>query len=285
LDKEVDWSSLHKTLSDTTRRSILELLAEKESLGYTEIMTLLVVTNTGRLNYHLKALGSLISKDSEGKYRLTERGRLAASLLKTFPERVPVENKQPALKVAVAVVLILVGILIIVMGVAVLVFSSTGAATISTHASMSSQVIPQNMSISITSLNVLGGSSTISWTATGPIHVYVLNSTQYGALLLQHSAGGQTPPILQNFTGAPTSWVAQYYQQTGNVSLTLPQGQYYFFAGSITQAVLDTFEYTQVQPVAGSSLPPSLLPGLALTALGVLLIILAYTILTRRVWR
>ncbi|MCL5067038.1 MAG: helix-turn-helix domain-containing protein [Thaumarchaeota archaeon] len=55
-----DWSSLHKLLSDTTRRSILELLAQKEEgLIYTEIMTVLRITNTGRLNYHLKALGIL----------------------------------------------------------------------------------------------------------------------------------------------------------------------------------------------------------------------------------
>ena len=112
---EVDWSSLHKTLSDTTRRSILELLSEKQTLSYTEIMTLLQVTNTGRLNYHLKALGNLISKDDdEGKYRLTERGRLAVSLLRTFPERVaPAERKLSVLKVTVAIVLILVGILLI----------------------------------------------------------------------------------------------------------------------------------------------------------------------------
>jgi DNA-binding transcriptional ArsR family regulator len=38
---DVDWASLHKILSDTTRRSILELLSEKESLAYTDMMTLL----------------------------------------------------------------------------------------------------------------------------------------------------------------------------------------------------------------------------------------------------
>ena len=72
---EADWASLHKILSDTTRRSILELLAEKGSLTYTDLMTLLQITNTGRLNYHLKQLGGLISKDEGGRYRLTEQGR------------------------------------------------------------------------------------------------------------------------------------------------------------------------------------------------------------------
>ncbi len=90
--EEVDWSSLHKILSDTTRRNVLELLAEKEGLSYTEIMALLQITNTGRLNYHLKALGALVSKDDQGKYSLNERGKLAANMLKTFPERAPVDS-------------------------------------------------------------------------------------------------------------------------------------------------------------------------------------------------
>lgn len=108
---EVEWSSLHKILTDTTRRRLLELLAEKQALSYTEIMTLLQITNTGRLNYHRKALGNLISKEGEGKYRLTERGQLAVNLLRTFPERAPAE-KLSTLKITVAVVLILVGILL-----------------------------------------------------------------------------------------------------------------------------------------------------------------------------
>jgi len=113
--EQVDWSSLHKILNDATRRNILELLAEKDALSYTEIMALLQVTNTGRLNYHLKALGALISKDDQGKYHLTERGKLAANLLQTFPERTPVERKthQSGLRMVVAIGLLLIGILII----------------------------------------------------------------------------------------------------------------------------------------------------------------------------
>ena len=60
------------------------LLAENQALSYTEMMTILHITNTGKLNYHLKSLGALLAKDDEGKYYLTERGKLAASLLKTF---------------------------------------------------------------------------------------------------------------------------------------------------------------------------------------------------------
>jgi hypothetical protein len=113
--EQVDWSSLHKILNDATRRNILELLAEKDALSYTEIMALLQVTNTGRLNYHLKALGSLISKDNQGKYHITEKGKIATNLLQTFPERKTVERKthQSGLRIAVAIGLLLIGILLI----------------------------------------------------------------------------------------------------------------------------------------------------------------------------
>jgi DNA-binding transcriptional ArsR family regulator len=149
--EEVDWSSLHKILSDTTRRSILQVLAEKEALSYTEIMTLLQVTNTGRLNYHLKSLRALVSKDDQGKYHLTEKGKLAVNLLQVFPERVPAEKKkQSALKIAVAAVLILLGILLISSALLVLV-SSPSAVVSSINTSVSNQNIPQNTTVSLTS--------------------------------------------------------------------------------------------------------------------------------------
>ncbi|MGD0330967.1 MAG: helix-turn-helix domain-containing protein [Nitrososphaeria archaeon] len=59
---EIDPSSLHKIIGDMTRRNILELLAEKRVLSYTDVMSLLNITNTGRLNYHLRILGELIEK-------------------------------------------------------------------------------------------------------------------------------------------------------------------------------------------------------------------------------
>jgi DNA-binding transcriptional ArsR family regulator len=146
--EQVDWSSLHKILNDATRRNILALLAEKDALSYTEIMALLQVTNTGRLNYHLKALGALISKDDQGKYHLTERGKLAANLLQTFPERVPLESKthQSGLRMVVAIGLLLIGILIItvVAGVFTLapITQSTTASTSGSSSSTSVSYLP-----------------------------------------------------------------------------------------------------------------------------------------------
>jgi DNA-binding transcriptional ArsR family regulator len=289
--EEVDWSSLHKVLSDVTRRSILELLAEKEALSYTEIMTLLQVTNTGRLNYHLKALGGLISKDDLGKYHLTERGQLAVNLLHTFPERVPADKKQhSALKMAVAAFLILVGILLIFSALLLLVsLPSTMVSSSSIHASTSNQIIPQNTTVSLTSWSVPSDASplSIAWSASSPVHIYIMNSTQHDALLLQHTTEGQVPTTLKNFSGTPPSWIIQYDLQTGNVSLSLPQGQFYFLASSTVQAILDSFSLTQQSQASGSS-PPSLLeylPAMVLFALGIIMIFSAVSILTRHAWR
>jgi hypothetical protein len=284
---DVDWSSLHKTLSDTTRRSILELVSEKQALSYTEIMTLLGITNTGRLNYHLKALGNLVSKDEEGKYRLTERGQLAVSLLRTFPERAPSEKKPSVLKASVAIVLILVGILIIAnFSFAVLGLSGATYDSSSEQVSISSQLIPQNTTISLTSFAVSGTPFSIAWSASSPVYIYVLNQSQDDALLLQHPTAGQA---LLNFTGAPTSWVDRFYNQTDKSTLPLAQGEYYFFASSNTQAILNTFSYgqtSQPQQVGTYSASPLVyLFFFAFIAIGALLVILAFSILTRRIWR
>lgn len=286
---ETDWSSLHRILSDTTRRNILQLLSEKETLSYTEIMTLLQITNTGRLNYHLKSLGNLISKDDAGKYHLTEQGRLAASLVKTFPERITPEKRLSVLKIAVAVVLVMVGILVIV----AFAFAALGLtfATASTSGSVgtSSQVIPQNTTIYLLSWSASGNPLSVSWSATSPVHIYVLNQTQYGNLVLQHSTGTQT--VLENFTGAPGSWVSQYYLQSGNVSLNLQPSLYYFFAGSQAQTFLSGFKISQLlsqQQPAGISPSNSFFLFLVLSVfivIGAVLVILGVSILTRRVWR
>ena len=119
-------------------------------------------------------------------------------------------------------------------------------------------------------------------------HLDVLNQTQYDALLLQHSSGGQVQPVLQNFTGFPSSFVKSYYLQTGNVSLSLAQGQYHFLASSQAQAVLDTFEIFQVQTQeqTGTSFSPILVLWVSIfVALGVLFVVLAVSILTHRIWR
>ena len=83
----VEFSALHKILKDPTRREILKCLNDKGPLPYVELMEFAKVTNTGRFNYHLKMLSGLIEKQGDGKYSLTERGRLAVQLLDEFPEK------------------------------------------------------------------------------------------------------------------------------------------------------------------------------------------------------
>ena len=284
---EIDWASLHKILSDTTRRSILELLAEKDSLSYTDMMTLLQITNTGRLNYHLKALGNLVSKDEGGRYRLTEQGKQAATLLKTFPERAPPEKRLTALKVVTAVVLILIGVLLISSFVPVFLLA-TGSAytTTSVSGEVSPQALPQNTTVSLIGWPTTVPTFSMAWSASGPVHIYVLNQTQNGELQLSHSKGSQP---LYNFTGPPEAWSEQYYRQSGNVTVSLPPGQYNFYAWSSVANYLDSFGLSQKgQPHAvpsGGVSPLLYLYASVFIAIGALLIVLAVSILTHRVWR
>ena len=80
-------NSFHRILKGKTRRRIILLLREKESLSYTDLMKALGITNTGKMNYHLKVLGNLLSKGENGQYVLTEKGMLASQLLVEFPEK------------------------------------------------------------------------------------------------------------------------------------------------------------------------------------------------------
>jgi hypothetical protein len=111
----VEFSALHKILKDHTRRTILRCLHDKGSLPYVELMGLTEVSNTGRFNYHLKVLGGLIEKQDDGRYDLTERGRLAVQLLYEFPEKtVQIHGKKPENKKLIATaVMLFIGIIAI----------------------------------------------------------------------------------------------------------------------------------------------------------------------------
>ena len=80
----VDINNLHGVLKDLSRRKMLAALKERGPLTYTELLGVLDTTHTGKLNYHLKVLGDLISKDDASRYMLTEKGEIAAKVLSGF---------------------------------------------------------------------------------------------------------------------------------------------------------------------------------------------------------
>jgi hypothetical protein len=89
-----DWGSLHSILKDPTRRGILFTLSEKGPLSYAELLGFLEIEHTGKLNYHLKLLGDLISKDNGGRYVLTDKGRLATEVASKFQPQPTFNNKK-----------------------------------------------------------------------------------------------------------------------------------------------------------------------------------------------
>ncbi len=87
-----DLESLHKILKDQTRRKIILSINEKGSLSYTDLMREVGVSSTGTLNYHLKVLADLLTKDDTGQYLLTPKGKTASRLLLEFPEQANQEH-------------------------------------------------------------------------------------------------------------------------------------------------------------------------------------------------
>ncbi len=78
--------SVYNILKDETRRKIILALKDKKEIVYSDLLKTLEIDNTGKLNYHLKILNGFVSKNENGNYALTEKGRVALKLLRGFPE-------------------------------------------------------------------------------------------------------------------------------------------------------------------------------------------------------
>ncbi|MEA1993222.1 MAG: helix-turn-helix domain-containing protein [Euryarchaeota archaeon] len=76
---------MFSALNHPIRRRIIELLA-REHMQYTHILEELDLS-TGKLNFHLKKLEGLITKNEKGAYRLTEEGLRAFSILRQVPRK------------------------------------------------------------------------------------------------------------------------------------------------------------------------------------------------------
>ena len=105
----MDFGSLSDVLKHPVRRKIILALFERGDLSYVDLMNFVGVSNTGKFNYHLKILGDLIEKDQNGRYTLTEKGRMAAQLLQKFPEKKP---QQTILSMADAAVIGFAGVVL-----------------------------------------------------------------------------------------------------------------------------------------------------------------------------
>ncbi len=244
-------------------------------------MALLQITNTGRLNYHLKALGALVSKDEQGKYRLTERGKLAANMLKTFPERVPPEKKKrSAIKIVASTLLILMGVLLIFSTILFVSSVPTSASDSYSTSTVYHRAISQNTTVYLNSLIVSEKDSQlkIDWSASNPVYIYILNTTQYDSLLLQDSTNA--PAYSMNFTGMPSAYLSQYDSQNGSVSMSVSQGKYYFYAGCTSNATVNSFSFALHQPPVPRT-TEYLLAAIP-SVFGILMVALAVLILRQR---
>jgi glucan phosphoethanolaminetransferase (alkaline phosphatase superfamily) len=114
----VDFDSFKDVLKHPIRRNIILALHERECLSYMELMNVAESTSTGKLNYHLKMLGDLISKDIQGKYSLTEKGRLTAQFLQKFPEKTV---QRTTLQVSDAALISLAGLVLVAANPALIV--------------------------------------------------------------------------------------------------------------------------------------------------------------------
>jgi len=87
LDHEEDtYTAVFSALKHPARRRMLRMLGEAPAT-YTEILNALGV-ETGLLNFHLESLRELIAKGEDGRYRLSEFGSSALSLMRGVEEPV-----------------------------------------------------------------------------------------------------------------------------------------------------------------------------------------------------
>jgi len=89
--EEDTYSLIFSSLKHPARRKILRILGEGPST-YTELQRKLDV-ETGFLNYYLDSLDGLIAKNKDGRYRVSELGVSALTLIRQVEE--PVSKTEP----------------------------------------------------------------------------------------------------------------------------------------------------------------------------------------------
>jgi len=81
------YSLIFKSLKHPIRRKILRMLREDE-LTFSQILAILSI-DSGHLSYHLENLSDLLSRSSDGKYRLSSFGMAAVRLMSGVEEYKP----------------------------------------------------------------------------------------------------------------------------------------------------------------------------------------------------
>jgi len=71
-----------EAISHPLRIKILQLLADRP-MSFSELKKALGVRSSGKLDFHLKKLGNLVTLNSEGKYTLTGEGYAALQAITT----------------------------------------------------------------------------------------------------------------------------------------------------------------------------------------------------------
>jgi len=107
--EEDTYTTIFKAMQHPVRRRILRDLSAVPS-SYTEILRDLNIDN-GLLNYHLDAMNSLITKNNEERYTLSEFGKATVNLLRGVEEpvrtsSVKITSTHPAIKALIAVLVI-----------------------------------------------------------------------------------------------------------------------------------------------------------------------------------
>ncbi|MCK4243356.1 helix-turn-helix transcriptional regulator [Candidatus Bathyarchaeota archaeon] len=84
-DLSKDTRQIYAALSHPIRKTIVDLMAKNERIGFRDLKEELNVS-VGTLYYHLDTLGDLITQDKKRKYILTDKGKLAIKIFTSSKE-------------------------------------------------------------------------------------------------------------------------------------------------------------------------------------------------------
>lgn len=81
-EPEMGSSEMFEAISHPIRIKVLKLLA-KRPMSFSELKRELGIKSSGKLDFHLKKLGNLVTLNSEDKYALTKEGYAALQTITT----------------------------------------------------------------------------------------------------------------------------------------------------------------------------------------------------------